>query len=108
MDNNKTRYYNTLNIDPTATREDIAAAYRQLALQNHPMRCPREQEAQAYKKFVKISEAYEVLNDTTMKRIYDKYGDYSLKHGIPKGQDKFAGYVNQGAHFKIFEQFFGT
>ena len=32
MDNNKTRYYNTLNIDPTATREEIAAAYRQLAL----------------------------------------------------------------------------
>ena len=108
MDNNKTKHYETLGLDYKATREDIAAAYRQLALQNHPMRCPREQEAQAYKKFVQISEAYEVLSDATMKRIYDKYGDFSLKNGIQKGQDKFAGYVNQGAHFKIFEKFFGT
>jgi len=45
MDNNKTKYYTTLCIDFTATREDIAAAYRKLSLQNHPMRCPREQEA---------------------------------------------------------------
>ena len=108
MDNNKTRYYECLNITAEATREEVAAAYRQLSLKNHPMRCPREQEAQAYKMFVRINEAFEVLYDPTMKRIYDKYGEYSLKHGVMKGQDKFAGYVNQGRHYKIFEQFFGT
>lgn len=43
-----------------------------------------------------------------MKRIYDKYGDYSLINGIPKGADKFDGYVNIGDHFKVFEAFFGT
>ena len=43
-----------------------------------------------------------------MKRIYDKYGEYSLKNGVPKGVDKFAGYVNQGRHFKVFEDFFGN
>lgn len=108
MDNNKTRYYNILGIEPTANREEIAEAYRQLALQHHPMRCPREQEAQAFKRFVKLSEAYEVLADPLMKRIYDKYGEYSLKHGVMKGTDRFPGYVNQGMHFKIFEKFFGT
>ena len=72
------------------------------------MRCPREQEAQAYKSFVKISEAYEVLSDPLMKRVYDKYGEYSLKNGVPKGNDKFAGYMNRGNHFKIFENFFGS
>ena len=58
MDNNKTRYYETLGIEPTANREQICDAYRQLALRNHPLRCPREQEAQAYKRFVKLCEAY--------------------------------------------------
>jgi len=32
MDNNKTKHYETLGLDYKATREDIAAAYRQLAL----------------------------------------------------------------------------
>jgi len=48
-----------------------------------------------------------VLADPLMKRIYDKYGEYSLKNGIEKGTDKFQGYVNQGQHFKVFERFFG-
>ena len=60
------------------------------------MRRPRAQEAKAYTEFVKVTEAYEVLSDPLMKRVYDKYGEYSLKNGVPKGQDKFAGYVNQG------------
>ena len=108
MDNNKTRYYDNLGLSPMANREEIAEAYRQLALQHHPMRCPREEEAQAFKRFTKLSEAYEVLSDPLMKRIYDKYGEYSLKHGVMKGTDRFSGYVNQGQHFKIFEKFFGT
>ena len=108
MDNDKTRYYQTLGVEQTATREEIAAAYRKLALANHPLRNPREEEAQTYQRFTKICEAYEVLADPLMKRIYDKYGEYSLKSGVPKGQDKFAGYVNMGNHFKVFERFFGT
>ena len=49
-----------------------------------------------------------MLSDPLMKRIYDKYGEYSLKHGVPKGVDKFAGYINQGIHYKVFENFFGS
>ena len=49
-----------------------------------------------------------MLSDPTMKRIYDKYGEYSLKNGVPKGQDKFIGYVNQGNHYKLFLSFFGS
>ena len=107
MDNNKTRYYNTLCVSPTANREEIAAAYRKLALVHHPLRNPRENEAQSYLKFTKLCEAYQVLSDPLMKRVYDKYGEYSLKNGVPKGQDKFAGYTNQGDHYKVFESFFG-
>ena len=49
-----------------------------------------------------------MLSDPLMKRIYDKYGDYSLKNGVHKGQDKFQGYCNTGDHFKVFEAFFGS
>ena len=108
MDNNKTRYYDTLGIDPTSNREQIAEAFRNKALRSHPMRNPREKEAQAYKQFVKVCEAYEVLSDPLMKRIYDKYGEYSLKNGVMKGMDRFQGYVNKGQHYKVFESFFGS
>ena len=108
MDNNKTRYYDTLGISYTANREEIAAAFRDLALVHHPLRNPKDQEAQAYGRFTRLCEAYEVLSDPVKKRIYDKYGEYSLKNGVPKGQDKFFGYVNMGNHYKIFEKFFGT
>ena len=103
-----TAYYKTLQISQTANREEIADAYRQLALKYHPMRNPKEVQSQCYTTFVQICEAYEVLSDPLMKRIYDKYGDYSLKNGVMKGTDKFAGYVNTGNHFKIFQQFFGS
>ena len=43
-----------------------------------------------------------------MKRIYDKYGEYSLKNGIMKGPDKFAGYYNTGNCHQTFEKFFGS
>ena len=107
MDNDKTRYYNMLQIVPTANREEIAAAYRKLALEYHPLRNPRETQAQAYLKFTKLCEAYQVLADPLMKRVYDKYGEYSLKNGVPKGMDKFPGFTNTGDHFKVFENFFG-
>lgn len=85
MDNDKTRYYDTLGVAQTANREEIAAAYRELALVHHPLRNPREEEAQAYIRFTRLCEAYEVLSDPLKKRIYDKYGEYSLKNGVPKG-----------------------
>ena len=94
MDGDKSRYYIPLGVDPTANREEIAAAYRKFAMVHHPMRNPRENEAQAYLRFTKLCEAYQVLSDPLMKRVYDKYGEYSLKNGVPKGQDKFAGYTN--------------
>jgi DnaJ-class molecular chaperone len=108
MDNNKTRYYDCLGLEYSANREEVAAAFRKHALTHHPMRNPRENEAMCYQKFVKTCEAYEVLSDPLMKRIYDKYGEYSLKQGVPKGVDKFAGYVNKGVHFELFEKFFGS
>lgn len=79
-----------------------------MALLLHPMRNPQSEQSDFYKKFTKVCEAYKILSDPQMKRIYDKYGDYSLKNGIMKGPDKFDGIVNMGDHFATFEAFFGS
>ena len=43
-----------------------------------------------------------------MKKVYDKYGEYSLMNGIEKGPDKFGGYIYCGDPYKVFEKFFGS
>ena len=58
--------------------------------------------------FIKVCEAYEVLSNVQLRKVYDKYGEYSLRNGIQKGVDKFGGYTSDGAHFEIFAKFFGT
>mmetsp|Transcript_32817 Transcript_32817/g.73510 ORF Transcript_32817/g.73510 Transcript_32817/m.73510 type:complete len:667 (+) Transcript_32817:26-2026(+) len=53
---------------PTATSKEIARAFRKLALRYHPDKTPSPA---AHKKFVKLSEAYDMLSDPTKRRQYD-------------------------------------
>lgn len=66
-------YYTVLEIDKTASSDDIKKSYRRLALKWHPDKNPNDQEL-ATQKFKEISEAYEVLCDDKKRRIYDQYG----------------------------------
>lgn len=68
-------YYNTLGVKPSATKEEIQAAFRGLAMKDHPDRYsdPKEKE-EAKKRFQKLSEAYGVLRDAGKRREYDLYG----------------------------------
>ena len=54
-------YYNTLEITPQATENELKKAYRRLALKWHP---DKNKEQDAEQKFKEISEAYEVLSDS--------------------------------------------
>ena len=105
---NNTKFYDILGISLTANREEIAAAYRQAALLAHPLRNDKSVEAVCLKKFSELCQAYEILSDPLMKRVFDKYGEYSLLNGIEKGPDKFPGYIYGGNPNKIFESFFGS
>jgi len=68
-----TRLYEVLEVEPTASAEEIKRAYRKLALQHHP------DKGGSPEKFKDISSAYSVLSDEKKKDIYDKYGEEGLK-----------------------------
>ncbi len=67
----KRDYYEVLGLQKNATKEQIKAAYRKLALQHHP---DRNGSPGAEGKFKELSEAYAVLSDDNKRAEYDKYG----------------------------------
>lgn len=79
---NAMNYYQLLGLRPTASRDEIRAAYLQLAQEFHPDRHigMADDDANSERaKFKQIQEAYEVLYDPKERTAYD------LKHGaIPQ------------------------
>ena len=65
-------FYEDLEVDKTATAEQIKKAYRTLAFKYHPDRNPGDKAAE--EKFKKINAAYEVLGDEAKRRNYDLMG----------------------------------
>jgi molecular chaperone DnaJ len=72
----KKDYYEILGVPRNATKEEIKAAYRRLALQYHP---DRNKSPDAEEKFKEISEAYAVLSDDEKRRQYDLYGHAGIE-----------------------------
>ncbi|MGL6196119.1 MAG: DnaJ domain-containing protein, partial [Thermoguttaceae bacterium] len=73
----KVDYYEVLGISKTASGDEIASAYRKLAMQHHPDRNPGDDEAIV--KFKMCAEAFEVLSNEQKRSIYDKYGHAGLE-----------------------------
>lgn len=65
-------YYKILELDKSASDEDLKKAYRKLARKYHPDLNPNDQSAKL--KFQQINEANEVLSDPEKRKKYDKYG----------------------------------
>lgn len=63
-------YYQILGIDKTATSREIKKAYRKLALAYHPDRNPGQPDIE--KKFIEISNAYQILSNQSERERYDK------------------------------------
>ena len=88
-------YYKILGISRDASKDEIRRAYKRLSIKYHPDKNPGDDNAQ--KKFIEISNAYEVLSDEKKKNLYDRYGEEGLQH---------EGAGGQGFHdpFDIFSQ----
>jgi molecular chaperone DnaJ len=72
-------FYAVLNVERTASDEEIKKAYRKLAMTYHPDRNGGAKDAE--EKFKSITEAYDVLRDPQKRAAYDRYGEAGLRGG---------------------------
>lgn len=72
-------YYGILELETSATQQEIKKAYRQLALRYHPDKNPGD--AYATSQFTEIKEAYEVLTNPAKKENYLQQRWYNQSKG---------------------------
>ena len=111
----KRDYYDILGISKNASDDEIKKAYRKAAVKHHP-----DKEGGDESKFKEVSEAYEVLKDSSKRQRYDQFGHAGVggngggaSGGNPFGG--FGGFNGQNVNFDfgdgglgdIFGQFFG-
>ncbi|KAK2812400.1 hypothetical protein FQN50_001401 [Emmonsiellopsis sp. PD_5] len=67
-------YYKILEIDPSATEQQIRLAYKRAALKSHPDRVATTSPERAAREetFKQVNEAYYVLSDPTRRSQYDR------------------------------------
>ncbi|KAF2550613.1 hypothetical protein F2Q68_00037524 [Brassica cretica] len=104
-------YYKLLQVDRSATDDDLKKAYRKLAMKWHPDKNPTTK-IDAEAKFKQISEAYDVLSDPQKRAVYDQYGEEGLKGNVPppnaaSGASYFSTGFNPRSADDIFAEFFG-
>ena len=87
--------YAILEVEPSASPEELKRSYRRLARQYHPDANPDDPGAEA--RFKEVSQAYEILSDPERRANYDRFGS-DTGPGNPFG----AGSVQD-----IFDMFFG-
>ena len=92
-------YYEVLEVDRNASKEDLKKAYRRLARRYHP---DVNSEDSADESFKEINEAYEVLSNENSRAAYDRFGHAGVKGGS-QGHGDFSGF---GGVTDIFEEFF--
>lgn len=88
-----TELYDTLNVKPDASQDELKKAFKKLAIENHPDKnqgCQDKAE-----KFKKINEAYSVLSDPEKRENYDRFGT-AEGGGGPDISDIFKGMFSGG------------
>ena len=101
--------YATLEINKSASADEIKQAYRRLAKKYHP---DLNHEPGAADKFKEVQEAYDVLSDADKKAKYDQFGWPGVDPQAPgaggfNGQGGFGNFGDFGDIGDIFSQFFG-
>jgi molecular chaperone DnaJ len=96
----KRDYYEVLGVERSAGEEEIKKAYRKLAVKFHPDKNPGDKAAE--EKFKELGEAYEVLNDSQKRAVYDQYGHSAFDR-------RQGGFGRGGFHdpFEVFREVFG-
>src|SRR3954468_20446629 len=75
-----TDLYKELGVSKSAGADEIKKVYKKLAGQLHPDRNPGDQKVEA--RFKAVNRAYQVLHDPEKRRLYDEFGEESLREGF--------------------------
>ena len=87
-------YYATLGVSRSASPEEIQKAYRQLARKHHPDLNPDDASSKA--KFQAVQTAFDVLNDSKKRELYDRYGSAYESYGQGGGGGSSPGWPPGG------------
>ena len=114
----KRDYYEILEVQRSASGDEIKRSYRKLAVKHHPDKNPGDHTAE--ETFTEIGSAYEILMDAETRAAYDRFGHAAFAQGggAPRGggaahdpfdifREVFGQSGNGGGGGGIFEQFFG-
>lgn len=96
----KRDYYQVLEVDRSASKEELKRAYRRMARKYHP---DVNHDAGSDERFKEINEAYEILSNENSRAAYDRFGHAGVQ-GSGAGPSDFSGF---GTVADIFEEFFG-
>lgn len=93
-----TDYYQTLGVDPSASQDEIKAAYRKLAMKHHPDRTGGDDT-----KFKQIQEAYATVGDDAKRAEYEQMrrGGPQVRFttgGMPDFAEMFGGAFDPFGH----------
>lgn len=101
-------YYKILEVDKSASKDEIKKAFRKKAHEYHPDKKTGDEA-----KFKEINEAYQVLSDDNKRAQYDRFGSAGPQFGGAGGQGFGFDFSNfQGGNFEgidlneIFGEFF--
>ena len=99
-------YYEILNVEQSADKTTIKAAYRTMAKKYHPDK--NAGDAEAEHKFKLCNEAYQCLSDDKQRSIYDRYGKEGLKGmGGSSSRRSSGGFDDLGSMFEEMFNGFG-
>jgi molecular chaperone DnaJ len=103
--------YEVLGVARGASPADLKKAYRQMALQFHPDKCPGDKSAE--EKFKEAANAYQILSDDEKRAAYDRHGLDGLRrgggggNGAGPGGPGFGGFESVEEIFSAFGDLFG-
>ncbi len=99
----KRDFYEILEVNKTASAEELKKAYRKQAIRFHPDKNPGDKESE--EKFKEAAEAYEILSDPDKRQRYDQFGHAGLGNG--GGFGGYGGGMNMEDIFRHFGDIFG-
>ena len=99
----KRDYYAVLEINRSASEEDVKKAYRKMAVKYHPDKNPDDKTSE--EKFKEVNEAYEILSDDQQRAAYDQHGHNAFDPRSRSGGGSHNPFGN--FHDSMFHDFFG-